>query len=335
MTGIEPATPQSYLDLYLQPLVPWLEREDVTDIFVNRPGELWAETLGGAVERAEVPELDEPLLWRLARQIASASHQGISRQHPLLAGTLPGGARVQICAPPATRGAMALAIRKHLSVNLGLEDHVAQGAFEHLQVGGTERDDLDGALRNRLDDGDVAGFLRAAVKARRTIIVAGGTSSGKTTLVNSLLCEAPAHERLVLIEDTPELQMTHANGVGLVAVKGELGEASVDAEDLLQASLRMRPDRIILGELRGREAYQFLRAIRSGHPGSITTVHADSPRKAIEQIALMVLQGGVSLRSEEVMGFVESAVDIFVQMTRENGRRRVSQITFARDFSRL
>lgn len=326
--------PRSYLDLYLQPLAPWLERDDVTDIFVNRPGELWAETLGGGVERAEVPELDEPLLWRLARQIASTSHQGVNREHPLLAAALPDGARVQICAPPSTRGPMAMAIRKHLTVNLDLEDYVAQGAFEDLLVGSGERDDPEADLRRRLDAGDIAGFLRAAVKARRTIVVSGSTSSGKTTLVNSLLREAPADERLVLIEDTPELQLTHANAVGLLAVKGELGEARVSAEDLLQASLRMRPDRIILGELRGREAYQFLRAIRSGHPGSITTVHADSPRKAVEQIALMVVQAGVSMRPDEVMGYVESAVDIFVQLTREQGRRRVSQIAFARDLSR-
>ena len=129
------------------------------------------------------------------------------------------------------------------------------------------------------------GFLRAAVARRKTIVISGGTGSGKTTLLNALVKEIPRSERLVVIEDAPEIRLDHPNAVGLVAVRGGLGEAQVDADTLLAASLRLRPDRILLGELRGREAFAFLRAVNSGHPGSITTVHADSPAGALDQIA--------------------------------------------------
>ena len=134
----------------------------------------------------------------------------------------------------------------------------------------------------------------------------------------------------MLIEDTPEVKLDHPNAVGLVAVRGELGEARVTAEDLLQASLRMRPDRIIMGELRGREALSFLRAVGSGHPGSITTVHADSPNGAVEQMALMAMLGGTPLGRAEIVGHVRGTVDIFVQLDRREGRRTVSAIDFAR-----
>lgn len=314
-----------YLRAYLAPFAPFLERTDVTDIYVNRPGEIWVETLGGESERIDLPEIDESQLWRLARQIAALTYQGISREHPLLAATLPDGARVQICAPPATRGPLALAIRKHVVADLTLDDYAASGSFE----GVNRADDGDDRLRALLEGGDTTGFLRAAVRARKTIVVAGGTSTGKTTFLNALLKEAQRDERLILIEDTPEVQLDHPNAIGLVAVRGELGEARVSAEDLLQASLRMRPDRIIMGELRGREALSFLRAVGSGHPGSITTVHADSAKGAVEQMALMAMQAGTPLGRNEITDTIRETVDIFVQLERRNGRRTVSAITFA------
>jgi type IV secretion system protein VirB11 len=167
------------------------------------------------------------------------------------------------------------------------------------------------------------------VRGRKNIIVSGGTSTGKTTFLNALVKEISPEERLILIEDTPEVRLDHANAVGLVAARGALGEARVGVEDLLQASLRMRPDRIILGELRGPEAYSFLRAVNSGHPGSITTVHADSPRAAVDQIALMILQAGANLRRAEIIDYVGGVVDVAVQLSRRDGRRIVSDIAFA------
>jgi type IV secretion system protein VirB11 len=319
-----------YLRSYLAPLTGMLARPDVTDIYVNRPGEIWVETLGGEVERHDAPALDAATLDRLARQIAALSHQGISREHPLLSASLPDGARVQIAAPPATRGPMALAIRKHVSADLALSDYAAAGAFAHTrrsaQPAGVS---VEAELARRLDAGDIAGMLALAVRARKNVLVSGGTSTGKTTFLNALIREIPAEERLILIEDTPELHQHHPNLVGLLAVRGSLGEARINATDLLAASLRMRPDRIILGELRGEEAYTFLRAINTGHPGSMTSVHADSAERAIEQIVLLVLQAGTQLSREDVRHYVKSTVDVYVQLARVGGKRSVAEVLLA------
>jgi type IV secretion system protein VirB11 len=320
-----------YLRSYLAPLTGMLARPDVTDIYVNRPGEIWIETVGGAIERHDAPGLDEATLDRLARQIASVSHQGISREHPLLSAILPDGARVQIVAPPATRGPLALAIRKHVAADLELSDYVSAGAFD--ETSGRDRLDRSGAddaLAAQLAAGDIAGMLASAVRGRRNILVSGGTSTGKTTFLNALIREIPAGERLILIEDTPELQVRHDNVVGLLAARSALGEAEVSANDLVAASLRMRPDRIILGELRGGEAFAFLRAVNTGHPGSMTTVHADSARGAIEQIVLLALQAGTQLSRDDVRHYVTTTVDVFVQLTRTGGRRRVSEVVLNR-----
>ena len=316
-----------YLHTYLAPLTTYLERPDVTDIFVNRPGELWIETLSGGIERHDAPDLDETGLWRLARQIAALTHQGVSREHPLLAATLPDGARIQIVAPPATRGPLALAIRKHVSADLALEDYAQGGAFASTSIssliaGRGAVGDLDAAA----EKGDVRRLLSAAVKARKNIIVSGGTSTGKTTFLNALLREIPAEERLILIEDTPELRLAHENAIGLLAVRSELGESRVTAQDLVQASLRMRPDRIILGELRGVEAFSFLRAVNTGHPGSMTTIHADTPHGAIEQLALMVIQSGSGLAREDIVQYVRNLTDVVVQLGRTGARRHVVEV---------
>lgn len=314
-----------YLEAYLAPLAPWLEAPGVTDLYVNRPGELWIERLGGGLERVEVPALNDTNLWRLARQVAALSHQGVSREHPLLSAVLPDGARVQVVAAPATRGGVVMAIRKHVVSDLSLSDYAQTGAFEAALK---PRAHPDAALRAQLDAGDVPGFLSAAVRAGKNIVVSGGTSTGKTTFLNALLKEVPLDQRLVLIEDAPEIRLIHANAVGLVAVRGDQGQARVGVEDLLQASLRLRPDRIILGELRGAEAFSFLRAVASGHPGSMTTIHADDPRGAIEQLALMALQAGANLRRQDVIDHVERVVDVFVQLQRQGGARVVKEIVF-------
>lgn len=324
-----PSAPRVYLDVYLRPLAEWLERNDVTDILINAPGEVWVETVGGGVERHEAPELTETALWRLVTQIAASGHQGISREHPLLAASLPDGARVQVVAPPATRGPMALAIRKHVVTDLGLDDYASAGAFDGARkVSLDARATLDDELQALIDADEIAAFLKLAVRGRKNIIVSGGTSTGKTTFLNALVKEIPRDERLILIEDTAEVRLDRPNAVGLIAARGGQGEARISVEDLLQASLRMRPDRIILGELRGAEAYSFLRAVNSGHPGSITTVHADSPRAAVDQIALMVMQAGANLGRGEIVDYVGAVIDVAVQLSRRDGRRMVSEIAF-------
>jgi type IV secretion system protein VirB11 len=270
--------------------------------------------------------LDEAHLWRLARQIASQSHQGISRRHPLLAAALPDGARVQIAAPPATRGDMAFAIRKHTAKRLPLSSYVnASGGSDAAK---TVNDDL----RSLLVCGDYPAFMSEAIKRRLNIIISGGTSAGKTTLLSSLLHEIPAHDRLIFIEDTPELQQTHLNSVGLIAARGGQGEAQVTTDDLLGAALRMRPDRIILGELRGPEAFTFLRAINTGHPGSLTTIHADSPSRAFVQLAMMALQAELGLAYDDVRQLIRAMVDVVIQVERRDGRRVISDIMLVSNY---
>ncbi len=316
-----------YLHRFLAPLGELMARDDVTDLYVNRPGEIWVETLGGAIERHEVDELDPALLNRLVEQVAAWSHQGISREHPLLSASLPDGSRIQAIAPPATRGALAIAIRKHVAANLSLDDYAAAGTFADTAIGSdVERTSSDVALNALRDRGDITGLLRAAVCGRRNILVSGGTSTGKTTFLNALIREIPARERLITIEDTPELQVAHANAIGLLAVRGDLGEAQVSADDLVSASLRMRPDRIILGELRGPEAYAFLRAINTGHPGSMTSIHADSAEGAVEQLALLILQTGTKLDRQDVRDYVRGSIGLFVHLDRVAGRRRVTEV---------
>lgn len=315
----------AYLHNYLAPLAEFLQRYDVTDIYVNRPGEIWLESASG-IERLAVPELSAKALDRLARQIAAFSSQGVSREHPILSATLPDGARVQIVVPPATRGSFAMAIRKHLVMDRSLADYARDGSFQHMAQGGASEENRDRELRSALAGGNAASALTLAVRQKRNILISGGTSTGKSTFLNALLREIPDDERLILIEDTPELKLRHENAVGLIAARSQLGQSLATSEDLLNASLRMRPDRIILGEIRGREAFTFLRAVNTGHPGSMTTIHADTPDRAVEQLALLVLQTGTQLRREDVVSYVGSVIELFVQLERSGGERIISDI---------
>ena len=316
-----------YLDAFLAPLAAYLGRGDVTDLYINRPGELWLDTREGT-ERHDVPALDDASLWRLARQIAASTDQGINREHPLLAATLPDGARVQICAPPATRGHLIVAIRKHSMPDLRLTDYEEAGAFARVGEAALKRRATDDMLAALLNEGRTFDFLTAAVQTRQTIVISGGTGTGKTTFLNALLKEASDRERFVLIEDTPEIQLHHQNAVGLIAVRGKLGEASVTPADLVEAALRLRPDRIIMGEVRGAEAISWLRAVGTGHPGSITTVHANSPDGAVEQLAMMSISAGTELGRAELVDYIRATVDVFVQLGQEEGARLVTQVEF-------
>ncbi len=319
----EPAAPLEtaversvYLDAYLEPFRKWLQTDTVTEILVNRPGEVWIEDAASAgMQRIDVPGIDDRLVQRLAEQVARVSHQGINREHPLLGATLPDGARIQFCGPPAARKHWVMAIRRHRRLDLPL-DAYDTGPLEPIVP----------AIMPDAAAQPIA-FLRAAIAARRTILISGGTSTGKTTFLNAMLGEIPRAERVILVEDTPELRLPGRNGVGLVAVKGELGEAKVTANELLQAALRLRPDRIVLGELRGAESVSFLRAINTGHPGSFSTIHANSLNGALEQLALMVMQTGIGLTRADTIAYAASVIDIIVQLGRgSDGKRSITQI---------
>ena len=310
-----------YLDSFLAPLSKWLARSDITDIYINRPGEIWIELLGGEIERHETLALSQAVLLRLARQIAASSAQGINREAPLLAASLPDGSRVQIVLPPATRGEVAIAIRRHVSAGLSLD------AWRESGTGtATQRVLASSRAVENTKPADAIDGVRTAVRDRKNILISGGTSSGKTTFLNALLQEIPRSERLILIEDAPELQLQHPNSVGLIAARGSMGEAAVSAEDLLIAALRMRPDRIILGEVRGSEALTFLRAVNTGHPGSISTIHADSPDRAIDQLALLVLASGSNLSFANAADYISRSIDLIVQLERVGGERRINSI---------
>lgn len=309
-----------YLEAYLAPFREWLERDTVTEIIVNRPGELWIEDAAEpGMRKHAMPKLDDRLIQRLAEQVARVSHQGINREHPLLGATLPDGARIQFCGPPASRKHWVMAIRRHRRLDLPLDAYDA----------GPLAEPVEGAMPDP-QEAPIA-YLRAAIAQRRTILISGGTSTGKTTFLNAMLGEIPAGERVVLVEDTPELRLPGENGVGLVAVKGELGEAKITANELLQAALRLRPDRIVLGELRGAESVSFLRAINTGHPGSFSTIHANSLRGALEQLALMVMQTGIGLSRTDTIAYAASVIDIIVQLKRDDlGQRGIAQIAESR-----
>jgi type IV secretion system protein VirB11 len=306
--GIDP-----FLDAYLEPFRDWLTKSDVTEILVNRPGEVWIEQRG-QMRRHDAPKVDDSLLQRLAEQVARISHQGVSRERPLLAAMLPNGARVQFVAPTATRAHWALAIRRHCLLDMPL-DAYASGPLEPATK-----------AAHSSSEEDPIGFLRDAVRDRKTILISGGTSTGKTTFLNALMREVPVEERVIVVEDTAEVQLHGPNDLGLIAVKGELGEALINTDDLLQAALRLRPDRILLGELRGKEAVSFLRAVNTGHPGSFSTIHANSTSGALEQLALMVMQSGLGLSRAETIDYARSVVDVVVQLGREGPERKIVAI---------
>ena len=306
--GVDP-----FLEAYLEPFRAWLDQGDVTELLVNRPGEVWIEQRG-QMTRHDAPSVDDSLLQRLAEQVARVSNQGVSRERPLLAAMLPNGARVQFVAPTATRAHWALAIRRHCLLDLPL-DAYASGPLQPVKKSAASS-----------PEADPIGFLREAVKERKTILISGGTSTGKTTFLNALLREVPVEERVIVVEDTAEVQLHGPNDLGLIAVKGELGEALINTDDLLQAALRLRPDRILLGELRGKEAVSFLRAVNTGHPGSFSTIHANSTSGALEQRALMVMQSGLGLSRGETIDYAKSVVDVVVQLGREGAQRKIVAI---------
>jgi type IV secretion system protein VirB11 len=220
-----------YLQSYLEPLRPWLDADDVTEILVNHPGEIWVERAGAAVmERHELPELDTSLLTRLSHQIARSSFQGINRETPLLSATLPDGVRVQIISPPATRNGFAVAFRKHVLNDIDVGQFLAQTGVAPT-VSAT---DDKAQMERMVASGDIATLFSFIVSRRKTVLISGGTSSGKTTLLNALLKEIPESERLVVIEDAPELRLAHPNSIGLVAVAGNQGEAMVTTDDLMR-----------------------------------------------------------------------------------------------------
>lgn len=323
-----------FLNRALAPLRAFLDDPEVVEISVNRPGVVYVERLGA--EQMEFHRLDQLTtgeIVNLGERIAAASNQFISVESPLLSANLPSGERIQIVLPPAARDGGAISIRKQIVSNFSLEDYRDNDALTGAVIALGGLSETDRTLIRLLREGDIYGFIRTAVARRVSILISGGTSTGKTTFLNACLKSASLQDRIITLEDTRELLPPQPNVVHLIASRGSQGTADVTIQSLLEASLRMRPDRLFVGEVRGSEAFAFLRAINTGHPGSMSTVHADTPLGAYEQLAMMVMQAGLSAAYPKVdlISYIQNVIPIVIQLVREGGRRRVSEIFFARD----
>ena len=316
------------LEHYLRPLRPHLDAAGVTELVVNRPGEFAVERDGGWAW-FEAPELTADWLRPLAIAAAAVTAQDVTPDRPICSTVLPSGERCQIVLPPAAEQ-ISLTLRKPSAVTLTLDDLQAQGLFDAVAsaAAGPRADET--ALIALRDAGDWAGFLAAAVKARRNILVSGATGSGKTTLAKALVRLIPAHERILTIEDARELVAPQRNVVHLLYAKDGQGLAQVGPKDLLESALRMRPDRILLQELRDASAFFYLRTANTGHPGSITTLHADSAALAFEQLTLMVKESdaGRELARDDIRALLHVLVDVVVQVRRADGRFRVTEVWY-------
>lgn len=317
----------------LDPLWPYLQEPNVTELSINRPGELWIERLGEKeMERVINSAFSSRWIKNIGSGVASATSQVINEEKPILSAALPSGERFQCVLPPAAPDGGAISIRKQVIMDMSIEDYAERGAFDNTRMGSDlALSDEESELVHMLRAASPLDFLKYAVQSRVSIVVSGGTSTGKTTFLNALLKFIHPHERILTIEDTRELKPATANTLALLASKGDQGLAKVSPQQLLESALRMRPDRLLLGELRGSETFAFLQAINTGHPGSLTTVHANSARSAYERLALMVMQGDVGLARQEIMEYLKEVIPVVVQMRRlPGGRRDISEIKFTK-----
>ncbi|MGX5851044.1 P-type DNA transfer ATPase VirB11 [Mesorhizobium sp. PL10] len=328
-----PRSAHYFLERALDPVRQFLDDPAVIEIAINRPGEAFIERLGADfMEHHRIEALTADEIQNIGERVAGVTHQFISRANPLLSAALPSGERIQIILPPAAPDGGAISIRKQVVSNFTLEHYRDSGALGNVAVALGGLNDTERKLVGHLRRNAIYDFLDTAVQNRVSILISGGTSSGKTTFLNACLNSLGPNERIVTLEDTRELFPPHANSVHLLASRGDQGTANVTIQQLLEASLRMRPDRIFVGEIRGAEAFSFLRAINTGHPGSMSTVHADTPLGAYEQLAMMMQQNGMSAGYSklDLMSYIRMVLPVVIQLRRDGGKRGVSEIYFAR-----
>jgi pilus assembly protein CpaF len=290
----------------LGPLEPLLQDNTVSDILVTGPKLVYVER-AGKLYRTPVEFKDNAHLLRIIEKIVSTVGRRVDESSPMVDARLPDGSRVNAAIPPVAVDGPLLSIRRFGRTALRGEDLVAKLAL------------TDGML----------GFLKGAVKARLNILISGGTGSGKTTLLNALSGYIPEDERIVTIEDAAELrlQQTHVARMETRPANIE-GNGAIHIRQLVINALRMRPDRIIVGEVRSDEALDMLQAMNTGHDGSLTTVHANTPRDAVGRLEVMVGMGNASMGMRSIRQQISSAVDLFVQVSRfSDGTRRVTHIT--------
>ncbi|WP_440887279.1 CpaF family protein [Vibrio sp. WZ-1] len=290
----------------LGPLQVLMDDDTITDIMINGHQQVYVERFG-LVQQADVHFLDEKQLADIAKRIASRVGRRVDESSPTCDARLEDGSRVNIVLPPIAIDGTAISIRKFRHKSIGFSDLIEFGALSP----------------------EMAKLLQLAARCRLNILVAGGTGSGKTTLLNALSQYISQGERVVTIEDTAELRLLQPHVVRMeTRTAGIEGTGEVNSRDLMINSLRMRPDRIIVGECRGAEAFEMLQAMNTGHDGSMSTLHANSPRDALARVESMVMMATNNLPLEAIRRSLVSAVDLIVQVNRlHDGSRKVMSIT--------
>ena len=313
-------------------LSPWLLDEQVSEIMINKPYEVFVEKNGG-MQRFEIPELSPLYLRRLFSFIANESNQVLDEVHPLLSANLYDGSRVQLAIPTVAEH-YCLSIRRHSVKRMSLSDYQKTSFFNDtnhfdLNPSANNNNTKDNHLLELYHQKQWNDFLAQAVKMRKNIIISGGTSSGKTTFLNALIQQIPQDERLITLEDTREVIISHPNHVALVASKGGQSKAKVSMQDLVQCCLRLRPERIIMGEVRGAEIMDFISSCSTGHEGSITSIHANNPKIAFSRMVQMYKLNNVpSMRDEDILNALHEVVDIVVQVGKTATGRRLQSCYF-------
>jgi type IV secretion system protein VirB11 len=309
-----------------------LTSTDVTEICINRPGELYLERRG-EWERVDLPTLTFERARQFCTAVVNESNTGqrITDADPVVSLTFPTGQRAQFVLPPAVEaGRVSITIRLPSKQSKSLAQYQEDGFFDQILEGANAISQADNELLELRAERRYADFFRHAVISKKNIVVAGATGSGKTTFMKSLVGHIPSYERLVTIEDARELFIDQPNVVHLLYSKGGQSTSNVTAKSCMEACLRMKPDRIILAELRGDESFYFIRNCASGHPGSITSCHAGSVEQTWDQLALMVKASseGAGLEFETIKRLLMMTIDIVVHIKAHAGRRHITGIDF-------
>ncbi|MDP7151259.1 ATPase, T2SS/T4P/T4SS family [Pelagimonas phthalicica] len=318
------ALPSSYLERYLAPFEHWLTDDDVIELAINPDGRVWIERRGSTAMECGDKAVDPADAINLGTTMVGDAKAKVSEKNPLVSGKVEFRGRplrVQVVVSPAVEQGATITIRLFGQTDIrNYEPSYLQGKAVSLT---DIRAEKLKAISKQAET-DLTEALRQLVEDRLNILVSGGTSTGKTTFARHLLTHVPDNERLITIEDAFELFPHQPNSVCLLADRAKDSPRSAGA--LLQASLRMRPDRIVVGELRGSEALTYLEAINTGHGGSVSTIHAETAELAIDRLAIMVLQAGTPLTFAEVQTYIRKSIDVIVQLGRTDGRRGIAEL---------